>query len=531
MLLEEPLSPLTKTYNEVTKLFGLDFEVSDPGVHLTTLHAHLTRIISDPEIFKLPKTLASTVRSLQPRLSCVLRNAESLASLVTRSGKVSHLATTPTACAIFLLALEGEIRSPLPNCGILAQALGRRFDIKQGVVMDRYRILYGVVEDWMKQVPWLQSSTQPHTRASSSRSKLTTRSAVAKGLNDVVQFQEEIWEKALYGMGKFFLDLDSINEGDGSGDDRSTPAASLDDDRDDESDFSSVTPASASVVTTDSSVTKRKGLISSREGSTELIPRPIKKRKTRHNRSVESASQFLLDPSNTPIKPSRATNDNQLLSHLLSSDASSLSHTFIRPPTRLQLLHASRPGGSDAIVDEELFEEGELEAMFRTEEEVNVFMQLVDWNRIEEEEESKNALRVSRNRSTILGDSTSQEDPTSQQGTGRINMDAFKRLMDPTLDPDNFVGCQNDDEECTPGTSECEGGKGDYYHWLFDLPTPTLDTGSRSPTTVFPTRRSPIWGLDDQLRGVEEEEDWRPMSPDQSGIGRDLYDSIDYYDL
>lgn len=522
----ESLPSLTKTYNEVIKLFGLDFEVSDPSVHLTTLHAHLTRIISDPEIFKLPKTLASAVRSLQPRLSCVLRNSESLAALVTRSGKVSHLATAPTACAIFLLALEGEIRSPLPNCGMLAQALGRRFDVKQGVVMDRYRILYGIVEDWMKQVPWLQSSAQPHARVSSSRSKLTTRSAVAKGLNDVVQFQEEIWEKELYGMGEIFLDLDSIDEGDGSGDDRSTPVASLNDGRDDESDFGSVTPASASVVTTNSSVTKRKGLISSREASIELIPRPIKKRKTRHNRSVESASQFLLDPSNTPIKPSKPTNDSQLLSHLLSSDASSLSHTFICPPTRLQLLHASRPGGSDAIFDEELFEEGELEAMFRTEEEVTVLVQLVDWNRVEEEKGSKNALTVPRNRLTIPGHSTSQGDQTPQQGTGRINMDAFKRLMD----PDNFVACQSADEH-TPGDSECESGQGDYYQWLFNLPTPTLDTGSRSPTMVLSTHGVPIRGLDDQLGEVEEEEDWRPMSPNQSGIGRGLYENMDYYDL
>lgn len=519
----ESLPSLTKTYNEVIKLFGLDFEVSDPSVHLTTLHTHLTRIIYDPEIFKLPKTLASAVRSLQPRLSCVLQNAESLATLVTRSGKVSHLATAPTACAIFLLALEGEIRSPLPNCGMLAQALGRRFDVKQGVVMDRYRILYGVVEDWMKQVPWLQSSAQPHSRASSSRSKLTTRSAVARGLNDVVQFQEEIWEKELYGTGKIFLDLDSIDEGDGSGDDRSTPAASPNDDRDDESDFSSVTLASAS-VTTNSSVTKRKGIISSREASIELIPRSIKKRKTRHNRSVESASQFLLDPSNTPIKP---TNDNQLLSHLLSSDAFSLSHTFIRPPTRLQLLHASRPGGSDAIFDEELFEDGELEAMFRTEEEVSILMQLVDWSRVEEEKGSKNALTAPRNRSTTPGHGTSQGDQTLQQGTGRINMDAFKRLMD----PDNFLACQSADEEYAPGNSECEGGHEDYYQWLFDLPTPTLDAGFRSPTMVFSTHRAPIRGLDDQLGGMEEEEDWRPMSPDQSRIGCGLYDNTDYYDL
>ena len=524
MLLEEPLPSLTKTYNEIIKLFGFDFEISDPSVHLTTLHAHLTRIISDSETFDLPKTLASTIRSLQPRLPCVLRAAESLAALITRSGKVSHLATAPTACAIFLLALEGETRSPLPNCGALAQALGTRFDVKRGVVMDRYRILYGIIEDWIKQVPWLQPPTQPRTCVSSSRSKVTTRSAVAKGLNDVVQFQEEIWKEALRGTEKLSLDLDFIDEYDGSGDGSLTPAASPDDNRDDESDFGSVT--SASVVTTTSSTTRCKTLVSSREASTELTPRPIKKRKTRHNRSVESASQFLLNPSNTPVKPSKFTDHNQLLSHLLSSDTLSLSHTFVHPPTRLQLLRAARLGGSDAIADEELFEKGELEAMFRTEEEVEVFVRLVDWDEVEEKRLNK-ALKASCNRSTNPKHSTSQAGSILQQGTRRINMEAFEKLMDPALDLDNLVnGCRRVDEECTSGYSECEDGQGDYHHWLSDIPMPRLEINSRSSTTTPPTQ-----GGDAQLGGVEEEEDWRPMSPDQSGIGLSLYDNMDYYDL
>ena len=524
--MEEPLPSLTKTYNEVVKLLGFDLEICDPSIHLTTLHAHLTRIISDSGTFDLPKSLALAVRNLQSRLSCVLRTAESLAALVTRSGKASHLATTPTACAIFLLALEGEIRSPLPNCGTLARALGRRFDLKQGVVMDRYRILYGIVEDWIKQVPWLQPSTQPRTRASSSRSKVSTRGAVAKGLNDVVQFQEEIWKKALCGMEKISLDLDLIDESDRTGDDRMGPVTSLDDDRDDESDFGSVTSASVSVVTTASSMTKRKSLVSSREASVELTSRPIKKRKTRHNRSVESASQFLLNPSNAA---SKSTEDNQLLAHLLSSDTSSLPHTFVHPPTRLQLLRAARPGGSDAIVDEELFEEGEMEAMFRTEDEVNVLVRLVDWDKVEEEKRLNNALRASRGRSTKSKQDASQEGSTSQRGTGRINIDAFKRLMDPTSDLDNLVvGCGGV-EECIPGDPGYGNEEGGYYDWLFDLPTPTTDD-SRSSSTIPLTCSPPIRDSDAQLGGIEVE-DWRPMSPDDTGIGLGLYDSTDYYDL
>ena len=515
--MDEPLTSLTKTYNEVVKLFGFDLDISDPSVHLTTLHAHLTRVISDSEAFELPKTLASVLRSLHPRLSCVIRTAESLAALVTRSGKVSHLATAPTACAIFLLALEGEARSPLPNCGLLAQVLGSRFDVKQGVVMDRYRILYGIVEDWIKQVPWLQPSTQLRTRASSSRSKVTTRGAVAKGLNDVVQFQEEIWEKSLCGMEKISLNLDLIDEGDGTRDDGMTPAASHGDE-DDDNDFGSVTSASASAVTTASSVTKRKNVVSSRETSAELTPRPIKKRKTRYDRSVESASRFLLNPT----KPSKSADDSQLLSHFLSSDASSLSHTFVRPPTRLQLLGAARPGGSDAIADDELFEKGELEAVFRTEEEVNLLVQLVDWDEVLEEKRLNKALRVSGNRSTESKLVGSKLDLIPPRGTGRINMDAFQRLMDPASD---LVGCGSVVEENMLGDSIDEGGEGDCYRWLLDLPTAILEADSRSRKRPHTTQ-----DLDTQLGGIEEEEEWRPMSPDHR-MGLSLYDSMDYFDL
>jgi transcription factor IIIB subunit 2 len=529
--LEEPLPSLTKTYNEVVKLFGFDLDISDPTIHLTALHTHLTRIISESGTFELPKPLASAVRTLQPRLSYVLRTAESLAALVTRSGKISHLATAPTACAIFLLALEGEIRFPLPNCGVLAQALGARFDVKQGVVMDRYRILYGIVEDWIKEVPWLRPSTQPRNRASSSRAKVTTRGAIAKGLNDVVQFQEEIWKKAQCGMEKFSLDLDLIDECDRTEEDRMTPTASLDDNRDDGSDFGSVASASPSVVTTASLVTKRKSLVSSREASVELTSTPIKKRKTRHNRSVESASQFLLDPSNTATTPSKSTEDNQLLCHLLSSDAPSLSHTFTHPPTRLQLLTAARHGGSDAIADEELFEEGELEAVFRNEEEVGVLVRLVDWDEVEEEKQLKKALKMSRNRSAKPEQNAIQEASTPQRETTRINGDAFKRLMDPTSDLDNFVvGCGGVDEESAPGSPGNEDDEGCCYHWIFDLATPTPDIDLRSPIAMTPTRLFPTQDLDAQLGGVEEEGEWRPMSPDR-GMGLGLFDSTDYYNL
>lgn len=375
--------------------------------------------------------------------------------------------------------------------------------------MDRYRGLYGIVEDWIKQVPWLQPSTQLRARASSSRSKATTRGAVAKGLNDVVQFQEEIWRKSLSEVGKSSLDLDFIDECDGTGDDRMTPAASHDDGHDDNN-FGSVASVSTSSVATAGFVAKRE----SSEATVELISRPIKKRRTRHDRSVESASQFLLDP----IKPSKSA-DDQLLSHLLSSDSCSVPYTFVHPPTRLQLLCAARPGGPDAITDEELFEEGELEDVFRTEEEANILAQLVDWDEVEQKKLNE-ALSMSRNRLKMSKQGTFHRDLTPRQGTGRIHMDAFKKLMDQTSDLGHFVvGCGGVYGEGILGDTRGEDVEGDPSHWLLDLPTATLET---NPT---------VKGSDPQLGGIEEMGDWRPMSPSSGGVGLSLYDTMDYYDL
>ena len=518
--MEEPLTSLTKTYNEVVKLFGFDLEISDPSIHLTTLHAHLTNIISDSDTAELPKSLASVVRSLHPRLSCVIRTAESLATLVTRSGKVSHLGTAPTACAIFLLAMEGEIRSPLPNCGSLARVLGARLGAKQGVVMDRYRILYGIVEDWIKQVPWLQPSIQSRSRATSSRSKVTTRGAVAKGLNDVVQFQEEIWKKSLCDMEKFSFDLGLIDECDGAKEDRVSSGASHGD-GDDDNDFGSVTSASVSELTIPGLMTKRKSVVSSREATMEPISRSVKKRKTRHSSSVESATQFLLDP----VNPSKYT-DNQLSSHLLSSDSSSLSHTFVHPPTRLQILHVARPGGSDAIADEELFEEGELEDVFRTEEEVRVLAQLVDWDEVEEEKRLNKALREPRSQSIMPNRDPSQFGSTYPRGTRRIDMNAFKKLMDPASDFDGFaIGYETVDGGGAPCDTDDEGAEGDHYRWLLELPVATSETDHGSSVTVSPKGPPSSWGYDIQS-GEIVEENWRPMSPGYNG-----HDTMDYYDL
>jgi len=151
--------------------------------------------------------------------------------------------------------------------------------------------------------------------------------------------------------------------------------------------------------------------------------------------------------------------------------------------------------------------------MFRTEEEVNVLVRLVDWDEVEEGKVLDKVLTKPRSRSAKSQLDASKPDSTPQRGTGRIDMDAFERLIDPTSDLDTFiVGCGGVDEEGMIGDLADGNVEGDCYHWLLDLSAATPE------------------GSDSRLGGTEEE-DWRPMSPDHSGTSLGLYDSVDFYEF
>ncbi|KAG1756488.1 uncharacterized protein EDB91DRAFT_1092925 [Suillus paluster] len=336
---DSPLS-LSRAFVAVVSLLDFNLRSSDPVVHLPILLAHLQSLLH-PETScstsHLPSDLVSIITPLSSH--AILRTATSLSGIISREActiPVLQSPTPPIACAMLILALEAETRSPLPHLSELANALASRFGFARGVVTSRYKACYDLIEEWIREVPWLdQFIYKGKGRGTSARSKVPKRSIVAKGIIDVIQFQEEIWTTKIAALGKasIVIEADPTDE----------------DNNKDEEAFSINEPP-------------------------ELRPhQPRKQRKTK-DPSVENAYHFLLDPlsakSYTLSKPVVSEDPNSstphsdtsspiltpptvpLATHLLST----LSYDSKHPPSRLQLLALSRGGGSaEHIHDDELF--------------------------------------------------------------------------------------------------------------------------------------------------------------------------------
>jgi transcription factor IIIB 90 kDa subunit len=461
-LIDESFSSVSRAFTSVIALLQLDVPSSDLAFHLPSLQVHLHSLINPtPPPSPLPPALLKQISQLS--LPSVMHTANSLCTLVNRlTSSLNRLTTPPTSCAILILSLEAEARTSILHCGELSQLLAARFGLAKGIVVTRYKMVYDLIEEWIREVPWLdQFETKGKEKG---RSKVAKRIVVARGIKDVVQFQEEIWRKKIETQGKLHLELE---EGD-------------DDDKSDDDTLSTTTASSSS---------KRMQAPGTSSGHT-------RKKQKIGQRDLEDASQFLLNPLNSPLPaitdPSRPpspsgsrslaaliTSPNSrsttapllpLTSYLLTASASTLSLSHI--PSRLQLLAAQRVGGAENVRDDELFGEGELDGFLRSEDEVEQLRQVLGWEEgTNVEEESDSGAKMNKGPKRAM----------KQSGTTRVDMDALAKLLQGDLDEDKN-----------------------------DIQPPDFDITSTA--------------------GLEEIEDWRPLSPDGGDPFPYLYDGMDRYD-
>ncbi|CAL1703707.1 unnamed protein product [Somion occarium] len=220
-LMDEDFLPLSRAFRAIIDLLHLKLTSADPSQHIATLQTYyLQSLIADSS--PLPADLQTKLKSVAPQSHAISRTAILLATLLSRFNILQNLPTPPTACAIFILALEAETASSLPHAGVLARNLGARMGVSQKVVMERYKIIYDAVEAWIKDVPWLEAHEK--RVGSKGRSKVAKRIVVARGLKDVIQFQEELWSRQMESVPKPVLMLDVDDDGkfdeisEGSGD-------------------------------------------------------------------------------------------------------------------------------------------------------------------------------------------------------------------------------------------------------------------------------------------------------------------------
>ncbi|PIL30498.1 hypothetical protein GSI_07198 [Ganoderma sinense ZZ0214-1] len=513
-LLNEPHTVLSRAFSKVVALLQLGLSTTDPAVHLPTLQTHLVSLLDGTGSVgpALPAQLVKVLFPLLPRLPSITDTASSLAGLLARTNAFTHLPTPPTACALLMLALEAELSASLPNAGAFAAALGTRLGAAKATVMLRYKEIYDLVEEWIREVPWLDAHERKPTkgREGKGRSKVAKRVVVARGLKDVVLFQEEIWRKRIQHDGRPLvqLDLDESDKGAvGSGDQWW-----------DSSEAGSSNGSSRSMPVL---------------GEDHMPPR--KKAKTRHAKTVVDASQFLLNPLSAATSspaPTSAVGSPDLLAHLLTADASFLPHAFSHVPSRLQLLASAR-GGTEPrhIADEELFTEDELEGLMRSPEEVEAVRTAMGWDLDDDEGvDARNDARndwggasalgnVGAGSSATKGEKRKRKLPdggdgldagrgTKPRGSKKIDMEALARLLDPDADLD----LATEDTVDTPAHGACEAaGPEDHDGEEGEEDWEEYEEGAYAADHHE--------DADVGYGAAEEEvvEEWRPLSPGGGG--------------
>ncbi|KAF7964882.1 hypothetical protein HWV62_1947 [Athelia sp. TMB] len=371
-LIDETPSSVTRAFKKVAVLLHLEVPSSDATVHLPNLRTHLHSLLhpitsSSP----MPSALVKQISALP--LNLVMCTAASICDLLSRhTARFDRAATPPIACAVLILSLEAEVRNSITSLTEFARLLAARFAVGEGTVLRRYNEICDLIEEWIREVPWLDQFESK----GKGKNKMSKRVIVARGIKDVVQFQEEIWKKKVEAQGKIQVVLD-VQEEDLSDDD------------------------TASTTTGSSGSASKRGSEAPDDGHLE----PARKRRKTKLRDMDEASSFLLRPLNsslpavadpsglppsslvaceprslTTIAPaSRATTPPPLplLSYLLTASPSTIS--LNRKPSRLQLLISERARGVDDIADSELFAEGELESLMRSDAEVEALRVALEW--------------------------------------------------------------------------------------------------------------------------------------------------------
>jgi transcription factor IIIB subunit 2 len=410
-VLKIPTVALKREFSSVTSLLKLTISLVDPSVHITTLQSHLTSALREHQHESgLP---ASLIKSLQPLcLRSVANTAVSLSQLLARLNPghdIFHLPTPPTACGIFILALEAENRVILNPLSDLAQYLGARCHVVKRVVMARYKTIQDEIALWIEKVPWLDKYESKGGRA-----KVAKRLFVARGLKDVINFQEEIWQQTVQPV----LELELCDDENEDGEDSSAISGSLD------------------------------------------ISRPRKRQKVSH--ALTQATNFLLNPLGHTVPASNfaistlsgnasSTNELPLATYILTTSTLT-SH----PPTRLQLLALERGGVNEELIpDEDLFAEGELEKMLRNEGEVQILRERYGWEQGEDAklDEADAACKKSRNprKNRAKASTISEEEVDKLDGVvliprkkkTRLNVEAMALFL---------AGKTNEDDDLETGT-------------------------------------------------------------------------------
>ncbi|KIJ53346.1 hypothetical protein M422DRAFT_775914 [Sphaerobolus stellatus SS14] len=343
---------LCHAFMRLCRTLSLQVPPFDPLSLLPSIQSALKRLLSPaPSSSTSTPHLSPTIIALLLPLDPlkVLRTASSLSSLLSTLDPTLFAGRflLPTSTAIVILALEAELASYIPSYVQLVDALSKELYTRKDMILERCRGISNLVAEWVTEVPWLMGFGDEDNKIGnkSRKKKLGHRDVVARGLKDVLQFKAEIQaqqrrrQQESEKLVSLTLEVGSDDE-DSNNTHLNPPPTSKKRKFADETSQSSDHPSPLHLLRT-----RKKALLS----------------------ALDLASLSLLSP-HTLSPPKKKSRKPTFLNDLLST----------RPPSRLHTLLENR-GSEEAINDAELFDEGELEEIFRSEEEVRVLRGVFGW--------------------------------------------------------------------------------------------------------------------------------------------------------
>ncbi|KAJ7273573.1 hypothetical protein B0H12DRAFT_1090061 [Mycena haematopus] len=329
LLLGQKVTSLTRAFSSVISVLKIqpaDLPSSEPKSHVSILQAHLSAALQSSIDSELPPSLVAAVKPLP--VPSILATAASLSDLLASSippSAVAHLPVSATACAVLMWAIEAEARTTLTQLGDLAAFLGTKSNVKKPLVMGRYKLIQDDLIQRIDKIDWLDHY-EPNS-GKSGRAKIPRRLVVARGLKAVIESERECRRNALGQTAR--------------------------------------------------TATHPEG----EESDSDADPQPARPRKRRRVHALQDATRFLLNPLSGPLPASFLSSSHSALTLPTYLLTSSLSMRRDKLPSRLQLLSAARGGvGPDEIHDDELFEDGELEKIMRTDEhEIAELRSILGW--------------------------------------------------------------------------------------------------------------------------------------------------------
>ncbi|KAG9004855.1 hypothetical protein FRB94_002023 [Tulasnella sp. JGI-2019a] len=417
-VVDVPTPKLSRMLIRTLRALNMKLPTADALGHVPRLLKLVSDAQSNPQSSKLPMALLGFLSDLS--LHSVHNLARNI-QYVSDSVHLTHNRTPPpVACALVIMAMEGEAGRAAPCLPHLMGFLSEGTGANSKTVSDRYIEFQTLISEWKLELPWLTTSAKPHRKR-----KTPQREEHASLIKDIVCFQEELWRRrqenerspelsasSSQATSPLRLELDGEDDV-GSGDEALelplSPSPTI---------FSVSTidsetrvgSASSGQMSDNDRPTKKRRLsesttlpysqtVSARRSNNSCLRPSYAQRNTRQmdlDIKIERAVAALLggtliggDKGNsTPGQNVAITNQGSIRSQVLAAGVESAAGGT-QSLTRLGAL--STLVGEANIEDGELFDEGELEAILRSEEEVHLL------RRIWDDAESKEPPKVPRN--------------------------------------------------------------------------------------------------------------------------------------